>query len=949
MTERRSERRTGGSSATRTRADRARTKREPPARKPPAQPDLRILETQVFRGPNYYSYERAIRMLVDLGSLEHWPSNTLPSFNDALIELLPGLGDHSCSLGRPGGFLERMKDGTWAGHVAEHVAIELQRETGAHIYRGKTRSTGSPGRYNVIYSYSEPQVGLEAGRLAVRLVNHMVSAEEGFDFLSELERLILLAERRAFGPSTQAVIDEATERDIPFIRLNEQSLVQLGQGAYQRRIRATMTSVTPALAVDIASDKNLTNRLLAAAGLPVPRSAMVRTVEDAVREARRIGFPVVVKPLDGNHGRGVGLGFRDEDAVRSWFPVAVDESRRGIVQVESHVTGNDYRVLVIGGRMVAVAQRVPAHVTGDGEHTVRELVEIANEDPRRGIGHEKVLTKIRVDAAAEQLVRDQGYELDQVPPKGEMVKLAATGNVSTGGISIDRTWEAHEENVEIAEEAAQVVGLDVAGIDFLTPDITQPVRETGGAIVEVNAAPGFRMHTNPAEGEAQYVAKPVVDLLFPPGTPSRIPIIAVTGSNGKTTTVRMISHIFTRMGRRVGVTTTDGIYIDERLVRKTDASGPKSAEMVLQNPRVDFAVFEVARGGILREGLGYGRNDVAVVLNVTGDHIGLKDIDSLDALAEVKQVIVEAVPRTGTAVLNADDPLVAEMRRHCSGSVILFSMEKRNELVDRWVRRGGKAVVLERDERGERIVIRDGRRAMPIAHTHNLPATFEGRARMMVQNSLAAVAAAHAAGAHLHDIRQGLRTFTTSIFQAPGRLNLVDLNGVKVLIDYAHNPHGLQAVGDFVERVTFQAPTEAGPGAPSWSANIRVAVVATPGDRRDEDIRELGRVAARFFDDVIVREDEHKRGREPGAAARLVMEGVREAMGAGARAGHAEIVLDEPEAVRRALGRSRPGDLIVVCVDHADRVWKELEALRGPGFPLGPIEGDGAAGQPADG
>ncbi|MEX2420663.1 MAG: cyanophycin synthetase, partial [Actinomycetota bacterium] len=541
-----------------------------------------------------------------------------------------------------------------------------------------------------------------------------------FDFLAELERLILLAERRAFGPSTQAILDEAASRDIPWIRLNEASLVQLGWGRYQQRIRATMTSKTSALAVDIAGDKDVTRQLLASAGLPVPRGEIVRSEDDAVAAAERIGFPVVTKPLDGNHGRGVGLDLRKRGDIRTGFKRAVAEARRGQVVVESYVTGNDYRVLVIGGRMVAVAERVPAHVIGDGEHSVAELVEITNKDPRRGIGHEKVLTRIRVDDAALELLRKQGVGLEDVPDEGAFVKLAATGNMSTGGISIDRTWEAHEENIEIAEEAARVVGLDVAGIDFLVPDISQPVRETGGAIVEVNAAPGFRMHTNPTEGEAQFVAKHVVDMLFPAGTPSRIPIVAVTGSNGKTTTTRMIAYIFKGMGRSVGMTTTDGIYIDERLVKRADASGPKSAQMVLQNPRVDLAVFETARGGILREGLGYGRNDVAVVLNVTGDHLGLKGIDSLEQLAAVKQVVVEAVPRTGYAVLNADDPLVVEMRKACSGSVILFTMKEKNELVERWVRRGRKAVTLEKGPLGEMMVIKEGRRTTPIAWVHTL-------------------------------------------------------------------------------------------------------------------------------------------------------------------------------------------------------------------------------------
>jgi cyanophycin synthetase len=921
---------------TATRQGRRAAKTESPARKRPLRPDLKIVATYVFRGPNYWSYEPSVRLLVDLGNLEDWPSNTIRGFNTKLLKALPGVGQHSCSLGKVGGFAARLDDGTWLGHVAEHVALELQRESGAHISRGKTRSAGAPGQYNVIFGYAEEQVGLAAGRLAVRLVNHLVKAEPGFDFPAELEALILLAERRQFGPSTQAIIDEALGRDIPFIRLNESSLVQLGQGKYQQRIRATMTSKTSALAVDIAGDKKMTNQLLASAGLPVPRSEVMRTEDEAVAAAKRIGYPVVAKPLDGNHGRGVGLDLRTDRAVRAAFKRALAQSRGGRVVIESFITGNDFRVLVVGGRMVAIAERVPAHVVGDGKHTVAYLVEKTNQDPRRGIGHEKVLTRMKVDDAAVDLLKKQGFPLDSVPPKGQMVLLAATGNMSTGGTSLDRTWEAHEDNVEIAEEAARVVGLDVAGIDFLAPDITKPVRETGGAIVEVNAAPGFRMHTHPTEGEPQFVAKHVLDLLFPPGTPSRIPIIAVTGSNGKTTTTRMIAHIFRGMGHDVGMTTTDGIYIDERLVRRVDASGPKSAQMVLQNPRVDFAVFEVARGGILREGLGYGHNDVGVVLNVTGDHLGLKEIHTLEQLAAVKRVVVEAVPRSGAAVLNADDPLVLEMRRACSGGVILFSMVPGNEFVERWVRRGRKAVVLERSSRGEMMVIKEGRRTMPIAWVHTLPSTFEGKARMMVQNAMAAAAAAHASGAHLHDIRQGLRTFTTSIYQAPGRLNVFDLDGVKVILDYAHNAAGLQTLGDFVERLVAGSGGVTRPGEATWAANLRVGVVATAGDRRDEDMRQLGRVAARYFDEVIIREDAKPRGRARGDTAALIMEGVEEAVAAGgARAGSVEIVLDEMQAARRALDRARPGDLVVLCVDHATEVFRELETRRGSASPKG--------------
>ncbi|HEY8846806.1 MAG TPA: cyanophycin synthetase, partial [Candidatus Limnocylindrales bacterium] len=625
---------------------------------PRPEPTLKIIETRILRGPNYWAREPVVRMVVDLGVLEDFPSNKIPGFTDALVGLLPSLEDHACSLGRRGGFITRLRDGTWTGHISEHIALELQNLAGTDVRHGKTRSTGEHGRYNVIYEFREESVGIEAGKIAVALVNHLVAPNDpsaSIDFMAELERLIRLAERSAFGPSTQAILDEAAGRDIPFIRLDRHSLVQLGQGVHQQRVRATMTSKTSAIGVDIASDKSLTNRLLDSAGLPVPKSAVVDTEEGAVDAARRIGFPCVVKPLDGNHGRGVHLDLRSDEAVRAAYDGARRESRSGALVVESYVAGNDYRCLVIGGKVAAIAERVPASVTGDGEHTVRQLVETANQDPRRGIGHEKVLTRIKLDEAAETLVRAQGFGLDEVPPEGTFVKLALTGNMSTGGTSIDRTIEAHPDNVEIAETAAQIVGLDIAGIDFICPDIATPVRETGGAIVEVNAAPGFRMHTHPTEGEPQYVARPVIDGLFPPGSPSRIPIVAVTGTNGKTTTVRMISHILKLKGRRVGMTSTDGIVIDGRLIKKGDMSGPKSAQMVLQNPTVDTAVFEVARGGILREGLGYDRNDVAVVTNITGDHLGIGGIDTIGQLANVKGVIVEAVPRSGTAVLNADD------------------------------------------------------------------------------------------------------------------------------------------------------------------------------------------------------------------------------------------------------------------------------------------------------
>jgi len=886
-------------------------------------PDLTIEETRVYRGANVWSYDRAIHLVVDLGVLEEFPTTAIPGFTDHLLTMLPGLREHSCSRGKRGGFVERLHEGTWLGHVAEHCALALQQVVGHDIRRGKTRGVrGRTGVYNVIYGYADEQVGLAAGRLAVRLVNHLVEADPEFDWDAALEDFIRRAQRTAFGPSTQAILDEAVSRDIPWIRLNQHSLVQLGQGVHAQRIRATMTSETSAIAVDIASDKDLTTSLLGSAGLPVPRQETMRTADAAVRAAERIGYPVVVKPLDGNHGRGVILDNEDEADVRAAFEVAKGESRRGVVLVESQIVGKDYRCLIIDGRVAAIAEREPASVTGNGVSTVEQLVDTANADPRRGVGHEKVLTRIKVDDAAVSLVGDQGLEMTDVPPEGQVVKLALTGNMSTGGISIDRTFEAHPENVEIAEEAARVIGLDIAGIDFICPDITEPVRETGGAICEVNAAPGFRMHTHPTIGEPQFIAKPVVDMLFPPGATSRIPIVAVTGTNGKTTTARMISHVFKGMGRKVGMTSTDGVVIDERLLIRADASGPRSARMVLQNPRVDFAVFEVARGGILREGLGYERNDVAVVLNVQPDHLGLRGVDTVEQLADVKAVLVEAVPRDGHAVLNADDPLVRDMRRRCSGQVVWFSMEEPGtevrDMIDAHCRRGGKALVLQQSDRGEMIVVKHGPREMQLAFTHLLPATFGGRARMNVQNTLAAAAAAFASGAPLHDIRQGLRTFSTSYYLSPGRLNEVEVNGVNVIVDYCHNAPGMKMLGDFVDRVGDS-------GVHDFGRPSKIGVIATAGDRRDEDMRELGEIAAQHFDVVVVREDAALRGRARGEVAGLVTEGVRRAMDAGARCKQVEEVLDEIEAVRHAMSRANVADLVVFCVDKHAAVMSELE------------------------
>ncbi len=869
---------------------------------------IEIQDSRIYRGPNTWARVPVILLRVDIGELEERPTNVIDGFNDRLLALVPSLYEHYCSLGRPGGFLERMREGTWMGHVLEHVALELQSLAGSDGTRGLTRSTDTRGVYNVVYQYQQPDLGMASGKLAVRLLNHLIYNEEpDFDYEFELETLIRVAERLAYGPSTRALVDEAERRGIPVIRLDpRRSLVQLGYGVYQQRVWATVTSATSNIAVDLAGNKQLTNQLLHSVGIPVPRSATVETVEEAVRAARSIGFPVVVKPLDGNHGRGVRINLRDDDEVRDGFADAYEESRNGTVIVESFIRGRDYRILVVNGTLVACAERVPAHVIGDGVHTIQELIDITNSDPRRGIGHEKVLTRISVDDSVLDLLAKSDYTLETIPQTDEFVGLRLTGNMSTGGTAIDRTDDIHPDNIEVAEQAARVIGLDVAGIDFIAEDITQPVKDQSGAICEVNAGPGFRMHTHPTEGISRDVARPVIDRLFPPGTPSRIPITAVTGTNGKTTTCRMIANILKMAGRRVGLTTTDGIYIDGTQILKGDMSGPNSAQMVLQNPTVEHAILETARGGILRAGLGFDRCDVAVVTNIAADHLGLAGIGTLQELARVKAVVPAATFRDGYVVLNADDPLCVEMTSRARGEVIYFTMNEDNEVVREHLRARGKAVVLRRVRDAEVISICEGRRETALLDVRYIPATFEGRARVNVKNALAAAAATYASNVGVEAIRNGLRSFSASFFQAPGRLNLLEVGGYRVIVDYCHNVAGMVEMVDFLRRMK-----------PSHT----IGMLAMPGDRRDEDMREFATLAAQVFNEVVIREDINRRGRAKGEVPGIIRETL---LANGLEEANVDIVLSEIDAANAAMDRAKPDDLVVLLADKPAEVWEAV-------------------------
>ena len=870
---------------------------------------LEILEITIYRGANIWTRMPAIRYKVALGDLEERPSNKIPGFYEHLTELIPSLYDHGCSIGRPGGFLQRLREGTWMGHIMEHVAIEIQNLSGAEVSRGKTRSTAEKGIYNVVFQYDQEDVGLAAGQLSLRLLNHLVyGVEPDFDFVTELEtNVIKLAERLAYGPSTGAIVQEAQRRGIPVLRLDpKRSLVQLGHGKYQKRIWATVTSQTPNIASEVARNKELTNRLLHEIGIPVPQSRVVRSAEEAISQARRIGYPVVLKPLDGNHGRGVCINLTTPEEVAEAFATAASESRAKSVIVETYLTGKDYRILVVNNEVVAVAERVPAHVVGDGEHTIQELIDITNSDPRRGVGHEKILTRIHIDGQTMEVLERDGRTLEDIPAVDELVQLKLTGNMSTGGTSIDRTDDIHSDNIEIARQAAMVVGLDIAGIDFITPDISLSARQTGGGIVEVNAGPGFRMHTHPTEGHPRHVGRAVIDMLFKRGEPARVPIVAVTGTNGKTTTSRMIAHIMKTAGRKVGLTTTDGIYIDGTQIMAGDMSGPGSARMVLKNPTIDFAVLETARGGILRSGLGYDRCNIAVVTNVTSDHLGLKGVDTLAELARVKAVVPASALSDGASVLNADNEWTVNMARIARGEIIFFSMNENSSIIAEHLRERGRAVVLKQTPRGEMITLLEHRRETSILLASQIPATFEGRARVNIQNAMAAIAAAIADDVQLDYIRQGLRTFTSNFSQTPGRFNLLDIQGQRVLIDYCHNVAGLEAIADFVQRM---------------ASDRSVAVISIPGDRSDGDIAAFGELAATSFDRIIIREDDNTRGRQSGEIARLLKEAV---LRGGLPEENVSIVLNELDAARAAVEEAEKTDLVVIMADKPVKVWEML-------------------------
>ena len=876
---------------------------------------MRILNRNIYVGPSQYAKFPVIRLELDLGELEQWPTAKLgDGFIDALVEALPGLADHGCSYREAGGFIRRMREdgGTWLGHVLEHVAIELQNTAGEDVTFGRTRgiSDDRPGVYSVVYEYTQREEGIAAGELALKLLDSLLPVElrtvtdDQWNWDLERDGFIRYAQRRALGPSTASLVRAAEERGIPWLRLNQQSLVQLGHGKYQQRIQATITGRTPHIAVELASDKEETNKILASLGLPVPRQALVASQTDALKAARQLAGPVVLKPYNGNHGRGITINITADDDIRAAFQAAQEHSLSVIV--ETFQEGDDHRLLVINGELIAATKRTPGHVIGDGKSTVTQLLEEVNSDPRRGVGHEKVLTRIELDREANMMLERVGMTADSIPAADDIVYLRSTANLSTGGTATDVTDSIHPDNRDMAVRAVRAIGLDVGGVDFITPNIAESYKSIGGAICEVNAAPGFRMHIAPSEGISRDAAAPVVEMLFPPGTPSRVPIAAVTGTNGKTTTARMLAHIAKMAGFTPGLTTTDGVYIDGQRTVEGDMTGPVSARMVLSDPQIDLAVLETARGGLLRAGMGVPEVDVGAVINVASDHLGLKGIDTLEQLAEIKRIVVEVAREC--AVLNADDPNVLKMSAYTDAKVICYvTMNPSHPLVREHIRAGGRACALEAGINGHMITLYDKGSHIPLMWTHLIPATLEGRALHNVQNAMVAAAMAFSLGIKLDAIRHGLRTFDTTFFQIPGRMNVYSEHPFKVLMDYGHNAHAVGVMAELAQRLDV--------------IGRRIVVLAAPGDRRDEDLYAIAHAVAGKFDHYICRRDDGLRGRDGDEVPRIMAKALQEA---GVEEDAISLIPDEQQAVDAALKMGRTGDLVLIFADALTRTWKQI-------------------------
>jgi len=867
---------------------------------------MQILELKVLRGPNYWSVRRPklIQMKLDLEELEEKPTNKIEGFRQRLENLFPTMIEHRCSELVRGGFFMRVEEGTWMGHVIEHIALELQTLAGMDCGFGRTRSSGEKeGVYYVVFNYLEEAAGVYTAKASVRIAGALVNGTE-YDLEDDIQKLRELREETRLRPSTGSIVEEALRRNIPYIRLNKHSLVQLGYGIHQKRIRATIASTTSSIAVDIAGDKEDTKDILGRAEVPVPQGLIIRNEEELQPAIDKIGYPVVLKPISGNHGKGATTNIINwEGAVHALH--GAQKYGRSVI-CEKFITGFDFRILVINFKFVCAALRTPASVVGDGKQNIQQLIDEVNKDPRRGYGHEKVLTQITIDDFTWKMLNDKDYTLETVPAKDEMVLLKPTANLSTGGTSTDVTEEVHPANIFMCERIAQIVGLDICGIDIMAPDLKIPIKENGGSVLEVNAAPGFRMHIEPTVGIARNVAEPVVDMLFPKGMNGRIPIIAITGTNGKTTTTRITAHIVKTAGKKVGYTTSDGVYIQNQLMMRGDCTGPVSSEFVLKDPTVEFAVLECARGGILKSGLAFQHSNVAIVTNVAADHMGLGGIHSLDQMAKVKQVVPETVFAHGYAVLNADDDLVYKMKDELECNVALFSMDENNPRIVRHCNKGGLATVYENDY----ITIMKGNWKVRVMQVKDIPVTYEGKAIHNISNVLPAVLATYLfRDITIEDIRQALQTFTPSSSQTPGRLNFFHFKRFTFLADFAHNPHGLRLLCDFISKLGYKN---------------KIGIISGTGDRRDEDIRALGEISANYFDQIIIRCDKNLRGRTAEEIIKLLQEGIESVN----RSVPYIIIPQENEAIDYAYSHCPEGGLVTIMCDVVAGALDKIKQLK---------------------
>jgi cyanophycin synthetase len=846
---------------------------------------MKIVEARFLRGPNLFARRRVLEAIVDLEQLDEVASSEIDGFTDRLVQMLPGIAEHHCGVGYRGGFVDRLREGTYVGHICEHIMLELQALAGHDIRYGKTRMVpGRPRHYRIVVGYRVEALALRALEQALQLVQ---AAADGqlVDVAAMVAQLQAIRCKQGLGPSTQAIVDAAHDRGIPDIRLaDDASLFQLGWGSRQRLVQATITGASPYIAVTIASDKELTKRLLSAAGIPVPRGSIVTTVDEAQMAARDVGMPVTIKPLDANQGKGVTTGIRNAQEVAVAFERARQHGPRVIV--EQHVRGEDHRVLVVNDRVVAASRRVPPQVVGDGQRTVRELVDAVNADPRRGIGHESALTRIPLDAAAADCLSAQGLGFESVLPLGAVAVLRGNANLSTGGTAEDVTDRLHPDTAALCVRAARRIGLDVAGIDLVCADISAPLAPQEGALIEVNAAPGIRMHEQPSDGLARAAGRAIVDGLFPPGEDGRIPLIAVTGTNGKTTTTLAIAHVLRAAGLRTGCTTTEGVIVDGQRRMDGDCTGYWSGRAVLTDPDVDAAVLETARGGILKRGLCYDRSDVAVVLNVSSDHLGQDGVETLEDLAEVKAVVADTARKA--LVLNAEDPYCVNMAGDVRDGVevIYFSMQPDHAVVQAHLQAGGRAVLLHD---GEIMLCRhDG--DTPVVRADRLPFTLGGRARHNVANALAAVAALVGAGQPLNTIAQALQGFSCTSESNPLRMNVFQLEAVRLVVDYAHNLAAYRALLDTCR---------------TFGSGRLIGVVSAPGDRRDRELADIGEVCALGFDETIIYEIDEDRGRPLGATAQALLQGAQ-------RTGRrVSVEVDMCRALRQALQSCQPGDTLV--------------------------------------